>query len=78
MPGEGFFEEKFEYSYMRNNILERSEKIYFLIDSSKIDQRFFYNLYGFKENVTVITDSGIDEEQVQRFQDTDSSLIITT
>jgi DeoR/GlpR family transcriptional regulator of sugar metabolism len=76
VPGEGFFEEKFEYSYMRNNILERSEKIYFLIDSTKIGQHFFYNLYSFGENVTVITDSGIDEEQVKRFKDTGSNLII--
>ena len=76
VPGEGFFEEKFEYSYVRNNILERSEKIYFLIDSSKIGQRLFHNLYGFKENVAVITDSGINEGQIKMFKDTGSNLII--
>ena len=76
VPGEGFFEEKYEYSYMRNNILERSEKIYFLIDSSKIGQRLFYNLYNFKHNVTVITDSGIKEAQKNMFKDTSSGLII--
>lgn len=76
VPGEGFFEEKFEYSYMRNNILERSEKIYFLIDSSKIGRRLFYNLYGFKDNVTVITDNGISKEQIDMFEKTGSSLII--
>jgi DeoR/GlpR family transcriptional regulator of sugar metabolism len=76
VPGEGFFEEKFEYSYMRNNILERSKEVYFLIDSSKIGQRFFYNLYSFRDNVTVITDSGIKEGHIKMFKDTGSNLII--
>ena len=61
---------------MRNNILERSKKIYFLIDSSKIGHRLFYNLYGFKDNVAVITDSGINKEQIKMFKDTGSNLII--